>query len=350
MKYEHFQKYLLYKYYSSFLSKNFIPKSITNMSNKQLQNYLLKLKILNNYSKKSYVLRQEYTELCINEDERDIGHKIAIDITKKYNYDVLQCINKITSLIKLKNNYKISQNQFDIFIENNEIENTESEDTENIENQYIDDIENEVIEIGNKNKIEESDDDILDKIILEKQKIVNNIYNILKDKFDDYKIKYSMSLLYMTLQTLSLRNFDIIFNRLSDDKRKLLNDIILDTAKFDFVKLVIHVRRMYMFTRPNDNNIEDIIYCDVILKGETRVNPIFLYKYMKISFVIEILYIQLIITRIKESDRETFLKIIDGRLPKLTKNFKSRNNILDCNKYVYELINNNNTLYLYLDY
>jgi len=349
MKYEHFQKYLLYKYYSSFLSKNFIQKYIDNMSNMQLQDYLLKLKVLYNYSKKCYILRQEYTELCINEDQRDIGHEIAINITKKYNHDVLQVINRITSMITLKNNYKISQNQFDIFIENNEIQNTEIEENEIEVNEIeIEEIKNKVIEI--EKKIEESDDEILDKIILEKQEIVNNIYIILKSKFDDYKIQYSMSLLYMTLQTLSLNNFDIIFNRLSDDKRKLLNDIILNTSKFDFVKLVIHVRRMYMFTRPNDNNIEDIIYCDVILKGETRVNPIFLYKYMKISFVIEILYIQLIITRIRESDRQTFLEIIDGRLPKLTKNFKSRNNILDSNKYVYELINNNNTLYLYLDY
>jgi len=344
MKYEHFQKYLLYKYYSGFLSKNFIPKPINSMSNIQLQNYLLKLKILYNYSKKCYILREEYKELCINEEQRDIGHDIAIDITKKYNYDVSQFINKISSLITLKNNYKISQNKFDIFTEENQIEENQVEEIE----------ENQIIEIKNKvkeNKIRESDDEILDTIILEKQKIVNNIYIILKNKFDDYKIKYGMSLLYMTLQTLSLNNFDIIFNKLSDDKRKLLNDIILNTSKFDFVKLVIYVRRMYMFmfTRPNDN-IQDIIYCDVILKGETRVNPIFIHKHMKINFVIEILYIKLIITRIRDSDKEKFKEIIGDRLPKLTKNFKSRNNILDSTKYVYELINNNNTLYLYLDY
>jgi len=340
MKYEHFQKYLLYKYYSSFLSKKFIEKSIDNMSNIQLQNYLLKLKILYNYSKKCYILREEYKELCINEEQRDIGHDIAINITKKYNYDVLQFINKLSSLITLKNNYKISQNKFDIF-------------TEEIEVNEIEVKENEIEEIKNKvkeKKIEESDDEILDNIILEKQKIVNNIYNILKDKFDDYKIKYSMSLLYMTLQTLSLNNFDIIFNILNDDKIKLLNDIILNTSKVDFVLLILHVRRMYMFTRPNDNNIEDIIYCDVILKSETKVNPIFIHKHMKINFVIEILYIQLIITRIRDSDKKTFLEIIDGRLPKLTKNFKSRNNILDSTKYVHELINDNDTLYLYLDY
>ena len=61
-------------------------------------------------------------------------------------------------------------------------------------------------------------------------------------------------------------------------------------------------------------------------------------------------YIQLIITRIRDSDKKTFLEIIDGRLPKLTKNFKSRNNILNSTKYVHELINDNDTLYLYLDY
>ena len=345
MKYEHFQKYLLYKYYSSFLSKKFTEKSIDNMSNIQLQNYLLKLKILYNYSKKCYILREEYKKLCINEEQRDIGHDIAINITKKYNYDVLQFINKLSSLIILKNNYKISQNKFDIFTEENEIEENENDENDENENK-IEENENKIEE----NEIKESDDEILDKIILEKQKIVNNIYNILKDKFDDYKIKYGMSLLYMTLQTLSLNNFDIIFNKLSDDKRKLLNDIILNISKFDFVKLVIHVRRMYMFTRLNDNNIEDIIYCDVILKGETKINPIFIHKHMTISFVIQILYIQLIITRIRDSDKKTFEEIIDGRLPKLSKNIKSKNNVLDSTKYVHELINDNNTLYLYLDY
>jgi hypothetical protein len=44
MKYEHFKKYLLYKYYASFISIKFISKPIDNMSNKQLHNYLLKLK------------------------------------------------------------------------------------------------------------------------------------------------------------------------------------------------------------------------------------------------------------------------------------------------------------------
>jgi hypothetical protein len=75
MKYEHFKKYLLYKYYASFISIKFISKPIDNMSNKQLHNYLLKLNILYNYSKKCYILREEYIKNSIDEDKRDVGHE-----------------------------------------------------------------------------------------------------------------------------------------------------------------------------------------------------------------------------------------------------------------------------------
>lgn len=350
MKYEHFKKYLLYKYYSGLISKKFIPKCTNNMSNKQLQNYLLKLKILYKYSKKCYVLREEYKELCISENERDIGHEIAIMITKEYNYDVLKLINKITPLITFKIIHKTPQNKFDIF------------NTLDIEENLIDEIEHEIIQHKDDEDehehehehiihiIEESDEDILDKIILEKQQIVNDIYNAVQNKFVEYKINYcTMSLLYMTVQLLSLHNFDIIFNRLPHCKKKLLHDIILNIDKFTFIKTIVRVRKTYIFTRPQDN-IEDIIYCDVLLKGETKINPIFIQKRMKIDLVIQLLYIQLIHIRIRSTDRKTFEDIIGNRLPKLSKNIKSKNNVLDPDKYVGDLINDNDTLYLYLDF
>lgn len=347
MKHIHFKKYLLYKYYSGFLSKKFIPRLINNMSNEQLHEYLLKLKVLYNYSKKCYTLREQYTELCINEKERDIGHEIAISITKKYHYDISQFISKITPLIKSRTTYDITENKFYIF---NKLETTDDEIT-NVEVINDEIIDSEITAIKPRVVIKtiQSDEEILDKIILEKQKIIDDIYNLIESKFSDYKVKHTMTLLYMVIQFLSLSNFDIIFNRLDDSNIKLLYNIILDIDKFDFIKLVVHVRKTHLFTNCNDN-IDDIIYCDVLLKGETRINPIFIHKHMKISVVVHLLYVQLISNRIRDCDRDTFNEIIDGRLPRISKNIKSKNNVLDSSKNVHELINDNDKLYLYLDY
>ena len=347
MKYEHFKKYLLYKYYASFIPLNFIPKPIDNMSNKQLQDYLLKLGILYKYSKKSYILREEYTKECISEDKRDIGHEIAISITKQYNNDVSLLMNKIKSIVE--NIPTVSNNKFDIFTDKVKIE-----DDDEIEDENEIEIRNEIKICRMKNiskeskENEESDEEILDKIILERHEMVNGIFNILENKFQEYSVKYTMSLIYMLLQCFSLSNFDKIFHRLDNDKKKLLYDIILGINKFDFIKMIVHVRRSYIFN--NDNNVDNIIHCDVKLKGENKVNPIFFDKSISIGILVKVLYIQLISSRIRETDRQKFAEIIDGRTPRLSKNLKSRNNELDLTKNAHELIDNNDILYLYVDY
>lgn len=341
MKYEYFKKYLLYKYYASFIPIKFIPKPIDNMSNKRLQNYLLKLKILYNYSEKCYMLREEYTKQCIDEDKRDIGHEIAINITKEYNHDVLLLINKITLI--LENTSKSLQNKFDILaVENEDEDEISDEDT------ILNEDEIKFSKIKSLDKIKESDNEILDKIILERQNMIDDIFTILQNKFEDYKIKYSMSLIYMSLQFFSLSNFDYIFNKLDNHKKKELHNIILNINKFDFVKTIVHIRRSYIFNN-NDDNIDNIIHCDIILKGETKRNPVFFDKSVTIHILATLFYVQFISCRIRDTDREMFEKIIGDRSPKLSKNLKSKNNALDITKSAHELINNNDTLYLYMD-
>ena len=349
MKYEYYKKYLLYKYYASFITTTkFIPKSINNMSNKELHKYLLQLKILYNYSKKCYILRKEYRDLCIKEYERDIGHEIAISITKQYNYDILQVINKIITKItkQSKNNIiKFNHNIFSSFESENQNENESESESEN-ENENNLDIKKNCKKV-NKLKVIETDDELLDKIILEKQKIVNTIFSALEEKFNNYKLKSSISLLYMSLQYLSLSKFNIIFNKLNDDKKMKIHNIIIDINKYDLVKLIIDVKRTYFFN--NDDNIDNIIYFDVSLKGESIKHPTFFNKNIKINFIIQLLYMKLIFFRIREKDREQFIQIIGDRILKLTKNLNSRANALDPDKYVYELINDNDRLYLYVD-
>lgn len=351
MKYEHFKKYLLYKYYAEFISIKFISKPIDNMSNKQLHNYLVKLKILYNYSEKCYILREEYTKQCIDEDKRDIGHEIAISITKQYNHDVLLFINKILLIIENTRNKTFLQNKFGILTNENIDEIIDND--ENID-ENIDDIKNEdeieFCKVKSLGEIKESDDEILDKIILEKQKMIDDIYNILENRFEDYNIKYTMTLMYMSLQFLSLSNFNMVFNILDNDKKKLLYNIILNIDKFDFVKMVVCVNKSYIFNNNKNDNIDNIIHCDVKLKGESRINPVFFDKYVKIDILVRLFYIQMVSCRIRDTDIEMFNKIIDGRVPKLSKSIKSRNNALDSSKYAYELINDNDTLYLYMDY
>lgn len=345
MKYEHFQKYLLYKYYSSYIPVKFVPKSnYQNMSNKQLENYILKLKMLCNYSKKSYILREQF-KLHINEDKRDVGHDIAINITKQYHNDILQFINKITAYLqtpKRKPNFNILKS---------ESKQSENEQSENESDNIFNETEHETERILIKNKavkIEKSDDEILDEIILKKQEMVDKMYLALYNKFTEYNISCHMSLLYMALQTLSLSTFDIIFNRLNDESRRILYDNILLIDKTEFVKLILHTRRTNLI-HPDDN-IENIIYCDVILKSETRINPLFMHKSMNIDMLSNILFLKLIYNITREEDREKFKEIIGDRQPKLTKNFKSMRNILDPTKTVGETIENNDTIYFFMDY
>ena len=351
MKHSYYKKFLLYKYYTSLISKNFIPKLINNMSKNELYNYLLELENLYHYSKKSYILREEYRDLCIEENKKDIGHNIAIDIIKKYNYNVLTTINKINKLLIQYNNNNNNNNKYTIlYYKNNETDNNETDnnETDNNETENEDNENSNIIKDNeNSNIIKDNENELLDKIILERQNLLLMLFDSIKNKMNEYKIVYKTnSIIYVTLQFLCLTNFNYVLHKLSNDKIILLNNYITNITKYELVKTVVDVLKTNISFN-NTDNIDDIISCNIKVKGMKNLDIIiFINKYSIIRYVAKYIYILLT----QKLDKIKLKQIIGNRIPQLATSLTNKSHILNLDKYVYELIDNNDILYFFMDY
>jgi len=347
--------YLLYKIYSNFITKKFVPKKFKKMNTNKLNNYYMKLKLLYNYSKICYTLREKLRDK-LDENERDTGHDIAIDIVKQYNKDVLETIKQVKLYIDKHNKSKKYNynNLYDIFNENTKDEKIDTKeeliDERNIEYEE----QNSPIKIKPKlspktTLIKEIEDDkLLNNLILKQQELHIKTYNVLKDKLNEYNIKWNEYELYFAIQDLSW-NFSIKtyqdFNE--SDKEEFIKHIYKIDKK-ELLSLIIHIKQQITH---DCGDIDGIYYITVILGGHGGIGQhrLLIHKTNIIQDVIDIIVEKSNKKLIKDDDY--YKQIAEGRTQFIlsrAKYYVGKSINIDSKKRVYEEMNNNDTVYLHL--
>ena len=361
---EKLKVYILYKSYSSLITKNFIKKDIQKMSQSQLFKYFLKLKNDYNYSKSCYKLRIKYRDLYIKKENQDANHDIAIEIVKKYNTDVFETIKKIQTLLKPKNEYNYHVSNIFNLININTNENENNQENEKNES----DKDKEKITVikskskskkskskskKNKNKKDEiqvqilkdiEDDKYLNDIFVKKQQLNIEIYIILAEKLEEYNLKYNDHEIFFLNQEICLKHFNSSFSMLYYLDKELLIEKIKKMCKLDLVKFMINVKKQ--FKTNFYGNVKDIICIKVKFGGVGGIGEftLFIDKNLQIINLLNSFMFKII------QNNADFIKenMIDHYPVFSTKqNYKHDKFLFNPNSYIKDIITDNQVIYFH---